>query len=298
MSNCSTCASKDKCASANNDNTTTDKKDCNKQTTNNAATNVCLKVLPKYGNVKNIIGVISGKGGVGKSTVTGILATQLAHKGYKVGVLDADITGPSMPRFFGINEKRAEMVPIDDNNNFKFIPVESKLGVRVISMNLLTAVEDQPVIWRGPVINGVLNQMYQDTVWDELDYLLIDMPPGTGDIALTVMQSFPLTELVIVSTPQDMVSMIVKKLVIMAQKIGVPIRGVVENMAYIECGDCGTKMNVFSKKSAEEHAEYLGLPLIAEMPINPDLSEALEEGRAEEYIVKHPLYTLLFSGLY
>lgn len=297
MSNCSTCASKDKCASSKNDNTT-DKKDCNKGTTNNTATNVCIKVLTKYGDVKNIIGVISGKGGVGKSTVTGILATQLAHKGYKVGVLDADITGPSMPRFFGINEKRAEMVPIDDNNNFKFIPVESKLGVKVISMNLLTAVEDQPVIWRGPVINGVLNQMYQDTVWDELDYLLIDMPPGTGDIALTVMQSFPLTELVIVATPQDMVSMIVKKLVIMAQKIGVPIRGVVENMSYIECGDCGTKMKVFSKKSAEEHAEYLGLPLIAEMPINPDLSEALEEGRAEEYIAEHPLYTLLFSGLY
>ncbi|WP_072990187.1 Mrp/NBP35 family ATP-binding protein [Clostridium cavendishii] len=261
-------------------------------------TNVNVKVLPKYGDIKNIIGVISGKGGVGKSTVTGIMATQLANKGYKVGVLDADITGPSMPRFFGINEKRAQMVPIDNNNNFKFMPVESSLGIKVMSMNLLTAVEDQPVIWRGPVINGVLNQMYQDTVWENLDYLLIDMPPGTGDTALTVMQSFPLTELIIVSTPQDMVSMIVKKLVIMAEKIGVPIRGVVENMAYINCGDCGTKMKIFSKKSAEEHAEYLGIPLIAELPINIELTEALEEGKASEYVAQDSLYTMLFGGLY
>lgn len=286
MSNCSTCASKDNCTS---------KDSCSSA---KGSTNVSIKVMPKYGNVKNIIGIISGKGGVGKSTVTGILATQLATKGYKVGVLDADITGPSMPRFFGINEKRAEMVPIDNNNNFKFMPVETKKGIKVISMNLLTAVEDQPVIWRGPVITGVLNQMYQDTVWDDLDYLLIDMPPGTGDVALTVMQSFPLNEVIVVSTPQDMVSMIVKKLVIMAQKIGVPVRGVVENMAYIECEDCSKKIRVFSKKSAEEHAEYLGLPLIAEMPINPDLTEALEEGRAEEYVAEHSLYTLLFSVLY
>lgn len=286
MSNCSTCASKDNCTS---------KDSCSSA---KSSTNVSIKVMPKYGKVKNIIGIISGKGGVGKSTVTGILATQLAAKGYKVGVLDADITGPSMPRFFGINEKRAEMVPIDNNNNFKFMPVETDKGIKVISMNLLTAVEDQPVIWRGPVITGVLNQMYQDTVWDDLDYLLIDMPPGTGDVALTVMQSFPLNEVIVVSTPQDMVSMIVKKLVIMAQKIGVPVRGVVENMAYIECEDCSKKIRVFSKKSAEEHAEYLGLPLIAEMPINPDLTEALEEGRAEEYVAEHPLYTLLFSGLY
>ncbi len=286
MSNCSTCASKDNCAS---------KDSCSSV---KGSTNVSIKIMPKYGKVKNIIGIISGKGGVGKSTVTGILATQLAAKGYKVGVLDADITGPSMPRFFGINEKRAEMIPVDNNSNFKFMPVETKKGIKVISMNLLTAVEDQPVIWRGPVITGVLNQMYQDTVWNDLDYLLIDMPPGTGDVALTVMQSFPLNEMIVVSTPQDMVSMIVKKLVIMAQKIGVPVRGVVENMAYIECEDCSKKIRVFSKKSAEEHAEYLGLPLIAEMPINPDFTEALEMGRAEEYVAENSLYTLLFSGLY
>lgn len=279
MGNCSSCTSKDKCSSK-------------------GQSNICIKVMPKYGNIKNIIGVISGKGGVGKSTVTGIMATQLRKKGYKVGVLDADITGPSMPRFFGINTKRAEMLPIDDKNNFKFIPVETTMGIKVMSMNLLTATEDQPVIWRGPVITGVLNQMYTDTAWEDLDYLLIDMPPGTGDIALTVMESFPISELVIVSTPQDMVSMIVKKVVTMAQKVGVGIKGVVENMAYIQCDDCGKKLRVFSKKSSEEHAEYLGLPLICEMPISLDLTEALEEGRAESFVAESPLYDLLFSALY
>ncbi|MNO77942.1 Flagellum site-determining protein YlxH [compost metagenome] len=283
MSSCSSCASKDSC--------NTKDKGCGTNT-------VSMKVLPKYGEVKNIIGVISGKGGVGKSTVTGLIATQLANRGYKVGVLDGDITGPSMPRFFGINDKRAEMIPLDNNSNFKFKPVESKLGIKVISMNLLTPVEDQPVIWRGPVITGVLNQMYTDTEWGDLDYLLIDMPPGTGDIALTVMQSFPLKELIIVSTPQDMVSMIVKKVVIMAQKMGINIRGVVENMSYINCDSCDHKIKIFSKKSAEEHAEYLGLPLLAELPINLDLTEALENGTAEEYVKEDPLYTSVFQGLY
>ena len=196
-----------------------------------------LKLIPRYGKIKNVIGVISGKGGVGKSTVTGIMATMLAKKGYKVGVLDADITGPSMPRFFGVNSKRATIIPLE-NDMVRFEPVETESGIKVISMNLLTAVEDEPVIWRGPVITGVLKQMFIETNWGELDYLLIDMPPGTGDIALTVMQEFPIDEIVIVSTPQDMVSMIVKKVVIMAQKIGIKIKGVVENMAYINCPDC------------------------------------------------------------
>lgn len=280
MGNCSTCASKDKCASK-------------------GASNICVKVMPKYGNVKNIIGIISGKGGVGKSTVTGIIATQLRKKGYSVGVLDADITGPSMPRFFGINEERAKMQAIDEKQEkFKFIPVETKKGIKVMSMNLLNPVEDQPVIWRGPVITGVLNQMYTETDWGELDYLLIDMPPGTGDTALTVMHDIPLKEMIMVSTPQDMVSMIVKKVVNMAEKMNVPVRGVVENMSYITCGDCGKKIKVFSKKSAEEHAEYLGLPLICELPINLDFTEALEDGQAEEYIWDNSLYEMVFGVLY
>lgn len=255
------------------------------------------KLEPRYGKIKNVIGVISGKGGVGKSTITGIMATTLAKKGYKVGVLDADITGPSMPRFFGINDKRAMIVPLG-NDMVKFEPVETDSQIKVISMNLLTAVEDDPVIWRGPVITGVLKQMFMETNWGELDYILIDMPPGTGDIALTVMQEFPIDEIVIVSTPQDMVSMIVKKVVIMAQKIGVKIKGVVENMAYINCPDCDKKIRVFSRKSSEENAEYLGIPLIGELPINIELTEAIEEGRVEEYVRENSLYSLIFDGLY
>ena len=255
------------------------------------------KLRPKYGTIKNVIGIISGKGGVGKSTVTGILASTLRKKGYKVGVLDADITGPSMPRFFGINNKRAAIEPIDENN-FKYSPVESKAGVKVLSMNLLIPNEDDPVVWRGPIVSSVLTQLFTDTLWGELDYLLIDMPPGTSDITLTVMQSFPITELIIVSTPQDMVSMIVKKVISMANKMPLQIRGVIENMSYITCPGCDTKIKVFSKKSAEEHAEYLGVPLLGELPINVDLTEALEEGKAEEYVMDNELYSLIFEGLY
>lgn len=285
MGNCSSCPSKGSCSSAAENGE------------GKCPSDVFTKLQPKYGKIKNIIGVISGKGGVGKSTITGVLATQLAEQGYKVGVLDADITGPSMPRFFGIHEERAVMTPVEDNQNVKFEPVLSKTGIKVMSINLVNEVEEEPVIWRGPVIIGVLNQLYQQTNWGELDYLLIDMPPGTGDVTLTVMQSYPVKELVIVSTPQDMVSMIVKKLVIMAEKVGVKVRGVVENMAYIEC-DCGNKMKVFSKKSSEEHAEYLGLPLIAELPIDLELTEALENGKAEEYALESPLYSMVFSALY
>ena len=197
MSGCSTCPSKNKCSLKDT-----------------VGAQGCGKLLPKYGEIKNVIGIISGKGGVGKSTVTGILASTLRKKGYKVGVLDADITGPSMPRFFGISNKRAVIEPIDENN-FKYNPVESKGGVKVLSMNLLIPKEDDPVVWRGPIVTSVLTQLFTDTVWGELDYLLIDMPPGTSDITLTVMQSFPITELIIVSTPQDMVSMIVKKVITM-----------------------------------------------------------------------------------
>ena len=281
MGSCDNCPSKEQCQ-------TKSKGGCETQ---------IPKLAPRYGNIKNVIGVISGKGGVGKSTVTGIMATMLSKRGYKVGVLDADITGPSMPRFFGINEKRSLIEPLD-NEMVRFNPVETAGGIKVMSMNLVTPVEEEPLIWRGAVINGVLKQLYSETNWGELEYLLIDMPPGTGDIALTVMQEFPIDEIVIVSTPQDMVSMIVKKVVIMAQKIGIKIKGVVENMAYINCPDCDKKIRVFSRKSSEENAEYLGLPLLGELPINIDLTEALEEGRAEEYVKENPLYSLIFEGLY
>jgi Mrp family chromosome partitioning ATPase len=269
MSKCDSCASKGKCD--------------NKEST-------CSVLVPSYGNIKNIIGVMSGKGGVGKSTVTGILATKLRSLGYKVGVLDGDITGPSMPRFFGINEKRAEVLPGKSQEEAMFVPVETETGIKVISLNLLTEEEEQPVIWRGPVLTGVMTQMYRDTQWGELDYLLIDMPPGTGDLTLTVMQSIPLSGVIIAATPQDMVTMIVKKVVIMAQKMNVKVYGVVENMSYIKCSCCGEKQNVFSKKSAAEQAENLGIPLIAELPINLDLVEKMEGRVIENFINNSPEY--------
>lgn len=280
MSNCDSCASNGNCSSD-------DKHKCNGESN---------KTMPKYGNIKNIIGIISGKGGVGKSTVTGIIATELRKSGYRVGVLDGDITGPSMPRFFGVNEKRAEMIPMAQTE-VKFIPVETELGIKLISLNLLIEGEEEPVIWRGPVITGALSQMYTDTEWGELDYLLIDMPPGTGDIALTVMQTMPVKSMIVVSTPQDMVSMIVKKVVIMIEKMSIPILGVVENMSYIKCKNCGDKIRVFSKKTAQEQAEYLDIPLLGEMPINLDLVESLEEGNAEKYINNSDEYKVLIEKI-
>lgn len=275
MSNCESCPSNGSCGSSSK---------------------TCSKILPKYGKVKHIIGVISGKGGVGKSTVTGILAAKLRKAGYSVGVLDADITGPSMPRFFGISSKRAEIIE-GDGDEVKFEPVLTASGIKVISLNLLTEEEEQPVIWRGPVINGVLTQMFTDTVWGELDFLLIDMPPGTGDVALTIMQSIPVQGLVVVSTPQDMVSMIVKKVIIMAEKLNVEVLGVVENMSYITCGKCGERMPVFSRKSASEQAEKLGVPLLAEMPVNLDLVDSMESGNAESYCAEHEAYNTLYQSL-
>lgn len=274
MSNCNSCSSKGKCNSDSG----------------------CSGLIPKYGKIKHIIGVISGKGGVGKSTVTGILAVKLKKLGYSVGVLDGDITGPSIPRFFGINDKRSEIEQVGDSENAKFTPVETSMGIKVMSLNLLTEEEEAPVIWRGPVITGVLKQMYSDTDWGELDYLLIDMPPGTGDIALTIMQDVPLEGMVIVSTPQEMVSMIVKKVVIMAQKMKMNIIGVVENMSYVKCGKCGEKIRVFSKKSAKEQAEYLGLPLLAEMPIDLDLVESMENRNVESYVSESQDYETLLEN--
>lgn len=268
MSDCDNCNSKENCAG---------KEDCSKS-------------FPKYGNIKNVVGIISGKGGVGKSTVTGILAIELVKAGYKVGVLDGDITGPSMPRFFGINDKRAEIYKVGNTEEVKIMPVETELGIKVMSLNLITEKEEQPVIWRGPIITGALDQMYTDTAWGDLDYLLIDMPPGTGDVALTVMQSLPVEGMLIVSTPQDMVSMIVKKVVIMVEKLDVNIVGVVENMSYIKCNNCGEMIRIFSKKSAEEQAKYLGYPLILEMPMNLELSESLNLGKAEQFVYNSDEY--------
>lgn len=266
-----------------------------------AVKNKCLKdmkcdlIKPKYGKIKHVVGVISGKGGVGKSTVTGVLAVQLRKLGYKVGVLDGDITGPSMPRFFGLEKEKTGYAPTDVEDVYKFVPVETALGIKSISMNFMID-EEEPLLWKGPVLGNVLMQLFTDTDWGELDYLLIDMPPGTGDVAMTIMEQFPVDYMVVVSTPQSMVSMIVQKVVNMAEKLEIPVKGVIQNMSYITCGKCGDRMNVFSNNSAESQAEKMGLPLIAELPINPEFAEHMEAGQAERFAATNPEYDVIMEA--
>ena len=255
----------------------------------------CDLIKPKYGKIKHVVGVISGKGGVGKSTVTGVLAVQLRKLGYKVGVLDGDITGPSMPRFFGLEKERTGYAPTDVEDVFKFIPIETGLGIKSISMNFMID-EEEPLLWKGPVLGNVLMQLFTDTDWGELDYLLIDMPPGTGDVAMTIMEQFPVDYLVVVSTPQNMVSMIVQKVVNMAEKLEIPVKGVIQNMSYITCGESGKRMNVFSKNTALSQAEKMGLPLLAELPINPEFAEHLEAGQAERFAATNPEYDVIMEA--
>nr|WP_242694096.1 Mrp/NBP35 family ATP-binding protein [Proteiniclasticum aestuarii] len=255
----------------------------------------CDLIKPKYGKIKHVVGVISGKGGVGKSTVTGVLAVQLRKLGYKVGVLDGDITGPSMPRFFGLEKEKTGYAPTEVEDVYKFVPVETGLGIKSISMNFMID-EEEPLLWKGPVLGNVLMQLFTDTDWGELDYLLIDMPPGTGDVAMTIMEQFPVDYLVVVSTPQSMVSMIVQKVVNMAEKLEIPVKGVIQNMSYIQCGKCGERMNVFSNNSAESQAEKMGLPLIAELPINPEFAEHMEAGQAERFAATNPEYDVILEA--
>ena len=225
--------------------------------------------------VKRVIAVLSGKGGVGKSLVTGALATELMRKGYKVGVLDADITGPSIPKMFGMSDRRAHGL------GKLLLPEISGHGVKVMSSNLLLANETDPVLWRGPVIAGAIRQFWSETSWGPLDYLLVDMPPGTGDVALTVFQSLPVDGIVIVTSPQDLVSMIVAKAVNMADKMSVPVLGVVENMSYLECPDCGKKIEVFGASKLDEVAALYGLDVLDRLPIDPALAAACDAGEVE-----------------
>lgn len=217
-------------------------------------------------NVKKIIGVMSGKGGVGKSTVSSLIAKDLNKRGYKVGVLDADITGPSIPRLFQIEDMRATA------NNEGIIPVETEEGIKIMSLNLLVEEEENPVIWRGPIISGIVQQFWTDVIWGDLDYLIIDMPPGTGDVALTVMQSIPISGLVIVSVPQDLVSMIVAKAVNMAKKLNIPVLGVVENMSYVMCPDCDKKIRIFEGENTEKFLNGHKLTLLGELPMAKDIA--------------------------
>lgn len=231
-------------------------------------------------SVKRVIGVVSGKGGVGKSLVTSMLATLMARKGYKTAILDADITGPSIPKMFGIHN-RAEA---DDKG---IIPANTMTGIKLMSVNLLLESEDAPVVWRGPVIAGAVTQFWSDVNWGEIDYMFVDMPPGTGDVPLTVFQSLPVDGIVIVTSPQDLVSMIVKKAYNMAAAMDVPVLGIVENMSYVCCPDCGAEFRIFGEGKTETVADELGANLLAQVPIDIRLAELADIGKFEYFNVDY-----------
>lgn len=224
-----------------------------------------------FSSIKHVYGIVSGKGGVGKSFVTGSLAVELARQGYKVGIMDADITGPSIQKMFGITEGAEG----DDNGIY---PAVTASGIKIMSINMLLEDDTTPVIWRGPVLAGVVKQFWTDVVWGELDYLLVDMPPGTGDVPLTVFQSLPIEGVIIVTSPQSLVTMIVKKAYNMANMMNVPILGIIENYSYIECPDCGKHINVFGESHIDEVAAELKLPVLGKMPIIPDMARLSDEG--------------------
>lgn len=245
MSNCNNCPSKQSCSKS--------------------AEGCTIENNP-YNNINKVIGVMSGKGGVGKSTISVLIAKELRQKGYKVGVLDADITGPSIPRLLDIRD--AEV-----NSNGKFLyPVETKDGIKVMSFNLLMEDENQPVIWRGPIVSTTVKQFWTDVLWGDLDYLIIDMPPGTGDVALTVMDSIPINGLVMVSIPQDMVSMIVAKAVNMARKMKKDVIGVVQNMSYVQCPNCDEKIRIYDAENIDKFLEEMDLKLLGEIPMVKEIS--------------------------
>ncbi|MDD6359462.1 Mrp/NBP35 family ATP-binding protein [Parafannyhessea umbonata] len=226
-------------------------------------------------SIKHVIGVISGKGGVGKSLVTGILATELARKGHKVGILDADITGPSIPKMFGLSGLHVF------GQGDKIIPAQSKGGIKIMSTNLVLENENDPVLWRGPMLMGALKQFYEDTLWGDIDYLLVDMPPGTGDVALTVFQSLPIEGVVIVSSPQDLVQVIVGKAVKMAAMMNVPVLGVVENMSYMECPECGHKLEPFGPSHLQEIVDEFKVADLGRIPIDPKVAASCDAGTFE-----------------
>ena len=250
--NCSTCSKSD-CASKNQ---------------------IVKEKLNSKSSVKHVIGVVSGKGGVGKSLVTGMLSVLMQRMGLNTAIIDADITGPSIPKMFGVNEG----VEGDENG---LIAPKTASGIEMISANLLLQDETQPVIWRGPVIAGMVKQFWTDVIWDDIDVMFIDCPPGTGDVPLTVFQSIPLDGIVIVSSPQDLVSMIVSKAVNMASMMNIPVLGLVENMSYAVCPDCGKHIEIYGKSHIEEVAKHFGLKVLGRIPFDPLLAELCDKGQIE-----------------
>ena len=228
----------------------------------------------KASDIKHVIGVVSGKGGVGKSSITALLATLTRRLGYKTAVLDADITGPSIPKIFGL---KGEVTGCEDG----ILPLTTHTGIHAISVNMLLRDETAPVIWRGPVIAGTVKQFWTDVVWGDVDYMYVDMPPGTGDVPLTVMQSLPLDGIVIVATPQDLVSMIVSKAINMARLMNIPILGIIENYSYLTCPDCGKKIEIFGKSHVDEIAQEYHIPVLARVPMDPKVAMLCDAGTVE-----------------
>lgn len=234
-----------------------------------------LEPANKHSRIKRVIGVVSGKGGVGKSFVTSYMAVNMQRRGYQTAILDADVTGPSIPKSFGVHTKAK-------GNEMGIFPESSKKGTRIMSVNLLVDDEETPVVWRGPVIAGTVKQFWTEVVWGEVDYMFVDMPPGTGDVPLTVFQSIPLDGIIIVTSPQELVSMIVKKAVNMATAMDIPILGIVENYSYVSCGNCGEKISVFGESHVDEVAEQCGLKVLAKLPLNPAIAAKVDKGEIEE----------------
>lgn len=253
-----------------NNNCSDCKLDCNKRDS------IPKEKQNENSNVKKVIGIISGKGGVGKSLITSLMAINLRRKGYQTAILDADITGPSIPKVFGIKQKA-------QGSELGIFPVNSSTGIKVMSINLLLANDTDPVVWRGPVLSGTVKQFWTDVIWDDVDFMFIDMPPGTGDVALTVFQSLPIDGIIIATSPQELVSMIVGKAVKMAEMMKIPIIGIVENMSYFQCEDCSKKYNLFGESNIDELAKEYKIPMVAKIPINPKLAAACDKGMIELY---------------
>ena len=248
---------------------------CGSDCADRKAESLLAKLNPKS-TVKKVIAVVSGKGGVGKSTVTSMLAVAMAREGKRVGVLDADITGPSVPTAFGVKECQGA-------NEDGLYPALTRTGIQVMSINLLLDNPADPVVWRGPVIAGAVKQFWTDVIWEDVDYMFVDMPPGTGDVALNVFQTLPVDGVIIVASPQELVTMVVEKAVKMAQMMNIPIVGLVENMSYLQCPDCGKKLYLFGEGKTEEAAQRYGVPLLAKMPIDPALAKLVDEGNIEDF---------------
>lgn len=227
--------------------------------------------------IKKTVAVLSGKGGVGKSLVTSLLTVVMRRKGHNVGILDADITGPSIPKVFGGDDYRA------DTSELGIYPARTHNDIKIMSINLLLEKNDDPVIWRGPLIAGAVKQFWTDVIWGKLDYLFFDMPPGTGDVPLTVFQSIPLDGIIIVTSPQDLVSLIVRKAYNMAKTMNIPILGIIENMSYAVCPECGKQINIFGESKAEKVAQEMGIPFLGRLPVDPDLAALCDKGEIEKF---------------